>query len=108
MESYEPYRVALLARLAELDSRLHAIETQLDEPASKDWEDMAVEREGDEVLEHLGQAGQDEIARIRAALQRMRDGTYGICAQCEEPISQARLTVLPEAALCNRCAAAAG
>lgn len=103
---YEPYRAALLARLAHLDSRLHAIESELDAPASKDWEEMAVEREGDEVLEHLGQAGQEEIVRIRAALQRMRDGTYGICAQCEEPIAQARLTVLPEAALCNRCATA--
>ena len=40
------YRKALLDRLGELDSRLHHIETELDEPHSKDWEENAVEREG--------------------------------------------------------------
>ena len=57
------YRKALLDRLGELDSRLHHIETELDEPHSKDWEENAVEREGDEVLEQLGHSGEAEIAR---------------------------------------------
>lgn len=103
---HEPYKKAILARLAELDTRLHRIESELDEPKSKDWEELAVEREGDEVLEQLGQGGQDEIARIRAALQRMRDGEYGICARCGEDISVERLKVLPETPLCRTCAAA--
>ncbi len=98
------YRRALLARLGELDTRLHAIESELDEPVSKDWEEAAVEREGEEVLEQLGQSGQEEIARIRAALQRLRDGRYGICARCEDPISPARLDVLPDTPLCKNCA----
>lgn len=108
MATHEPYRIALLARLAELDSRLHAIEMQRDAPASPDRDDMATDREGDEVLEQLDQVGQDEIARIRAALQRMRDGTYGTCPQCGDQIAVARLTILPEAALCNRCAIVMG
>lgn len=96
---------ALLDRLSELDSRLHQIEAELDEPHSKDWEEMAVEREGEEVLEQLGQSGQAEIARIRAALQRMCEGTYGECVRCGEDISEARLDTLPDTPLCRNCAA---
>jgi RNA polymerase-binding transcription factor DksA len=98
------YRQALLDRLSELDTRLHDIESELDTPRSADWEDQATEREGEEVLERLGESGQAEIARIRAALARIRDGSYGICVQCGEPISEARLSVLPATPLCKECA----
>lgn len=106
MRDIAPFRKALMDRLAELDSRLHRIEADLDAPHSKDWEESAVEREGDEVLEQLGQSGEAEIARIRAALQRMRDGTYGECARCGEEIATARLETLPDTPLCRDCAAA--
>lgn len=105
MNSMEKYRTVLLARLSELDTRLHLIEAELDEPHSKDWEESAVEREDDEVLEQLGQSGQEEIARIRAALKRLRDGTYGECVRCAEPILPERLEVLPDTPLCRNCAA---
>ena len=108
MDSVERYRKALLDRLAELDIRLHAIEAELDEPAPQDWEDRAVEREDDEVLEQLGQRGQEEIMRIRAALDRIRQGSYGICRECGDEIAEGRLAVLPETPLCNRCAAGGG
>lgn len=100
-------KAALLLRLSELDSRLHDIEAELDAPHSKDWEEMAVEREGDEVLEQLGQSGQDEIRRIRAALQRIRAGQYGICVRCGDEIGSARLDVLPDTPLCKTCATGA-
>ncbi|MHA7850010.1 TraR/DksA family transcriptional regulator [Roseovarius sp.] len=106
MQSIDTYRTALLKRLGELDSRLHKIEAELDAPHSKDWDDAAIETEGDQVLEHLGQSGQDEIARIRAALQRIRDGSYGECVRCGERISAERLNVLPETPFCKDCAAA--
>lgn len=106
MKTLEDYRKILMSRLAELDSRLHEIEAELDVPHSKDWEESAVEREGDEVLEQLGQSGQGEIARIRAALQRIRNGSYGQCVQCGEDIAPERLETLPETPLCRTCAAA--
>jgi hypothetical protein len=49
-------------RLKALDSRLHEIEDELDSHQSKDWEELATEREDDEVLERLGVSGQEEIA----------------------------------------------
>lgn len=105
MKEVAQYQKALMKRLSELDERLHAIEDELEAPHSKDWEELAVEREGDEVLESLGQAGQEEIRGIRAALQRIRDGEYGYCVKCGDEISDERLAVLPAAPMCKSCAA---
>jgi len=105
MRDFATYRKALLARLAELDSRLHQIEVKLDEPHSKDWEEMAVEREDDEVLERLGESSEAEVVRIRAALKRLREGSFGTCVRCGEMISEARLATLPDTPLCRDCAA---
>lgn len=105
MTAYTAAKAKLLARLKELDGRLHDIEAELEIPHSKDWDEMAVEREGDEVLEGLGEAGLQEIARIKAALQRLREGTYGDCVRCGGEISAARLEVLPDTPFCKTCAA---
>lgn len=104
MTDHSKYKIALLKRLSELDKRLHAIEAELDAPHSKDWEDAAVEREGDEVLEGLGSSGQEEIRRIQAALARVREGEYGFCVKCGDEIAAARLDVVPDAPLCSTCA----
>lgn len=39
----------------------------------------------------------DTLEQIERALQRIEDGTYGICQKTGEPISEERLEVLPEA-----------
>jgi len=105
MRDFTPYRKALLDRLGELDGRLREIEAELVAPAPSDWEERAVEREDDEVLESLGQSSGVEIARIRAALKRLREGTYGECVRCGAPISDARLAALPDTPFCRDCAA---
>lgn len=97
-------KARLEARLAELEDRLTSIEAELDSHNSPDWEERAVEREEDEVLEGMGQSGLAEIRVIRAALARIEDGTYGVCGTCGEPIAQARLDVLPATPFCARCA----
>ena len=100
-------RQTLLARRAELLGALSDIEDKLDDEPSKDWEDRATERQGDEVLEALGASDLAELRRIDAALARVEDGTYGDCLQCGEPISAERLAVLPATPLCKICAAGA-
>lgn len=100
-----PVRKAqLLRRLGELGARLEAIEEELDSHQNRDWEDLATEREGDEVLEATGNAGLTEISQIRAALQRIEAGSYGACVRCGEPIAEARLDALPWTPLCRSCA----
>lgn len=98
------FRKILEGRLKELDVRLHEIEGELDSHQSKDWEELAVEREEDEVLEGLGTSGQDEIAKIQAALARMDDGEFGFCVKCGDEISEERLEVVPHTPFCRKCA----
>jgi DnaK suppressor protein len=43
------------------------------------------------------------LREVRAALGRIADGSYGVCPQCEEEISQKRLKAVPWATLCIRC-----
>jgi RNA polymerase-binding transcription factor DksA len=88
----------------ELQQRLDNIEHELDKPADPNAEERATEREGDEVLEGVGQAGLNEIRGIDAALKRIADGTYGICASCGEGISEDRLKAVPYAVKCRNCA----
>lgn len=97
-------KAALERRLAELGVRLEAIEEELVEHQNRDWEELATEREGDEVLEATGNAGLTEITQIRAALDRIAEGTYGECVRCGDSIAEARLDILPWTPLCRRCA----
>jgi DnaK suppressor protein len=41
--------------------------------------------------------------RVKGALQRIEDGTYGTCLTCEDQISAKRLQAVPWAELCLRC-----
>ena len=45
------------------------------------------------------------IKKIREALVRMDNGTYGICEECGEEISLARLKARPVTTLCVSCKA---
>ncbi|MBT2130081.1 TraR/DksA family transcriptional regulator [Aliiroseovarius lamellibrachiae] len=104
MINTEKFRKTLQKRLQELDVRLHGIEDELDSHQSKDWEELAVEREEEEVLEGLGTSGQDEIVKIRAALRRIDEGEFGICVKCCDEISEERLAVVPHTPYCQKCA----
>ena len=97
-------KTLLLIRRAELTEDPCEIEDKLDDPMPNDWEDRPSERQGDEVLEALGNADLDELRRIDAALARIEDESYGICAKCGDPISDERLRAVPTAALCRNCA----
>jgi DnaK suppressor protein len=43
------------------------------------------------------------IMKIREALERIDDGTFGICESCEEEIGEARLRARPVTTLCIEC-----
>ena len=104
MNQIDTRRMQLDERLAFLEDRLRDLDAELDSHQSKDWEELATEREGDEVLERLGRSGQAEIAQIRAALARMDAGEYGVCVTCGSTISNERLDLLPYTPFCRKCA----
>jgi RNA polymerase-binding transcription factor DksA len=104
MTSISKRKAILQARQAALLSRIGGISDELGSHQEKDWEEIAIEREGEEVLETLGVEAQTELRAIKAALARIETGDYGRCQMCGAPISAARLDVLPDTAFCKDCA----
>ena len=49
----------------------------------------------------------EHLAEIDAALERLADGTYGVCLVCGRPIPAERLEVRPTATTCVGCATSA-
>ena len=101
-------KAQLERRLTELGHRLESIEETLSAPHATDWEELATEREDEEVLDRMGVAGQLEVRQILAALGRMKQNTYGECVTCGEEIDAARLDLLPATPFCRNCAPAGG
>jgi RNA polymerase-binding transcription factor len=81
-------------------------------------EDIAIEKTAD-ALDEVQLAGERELAirnldresnllrNVRAALNRIADGSYGTCMHCEEEIKPKRLEAVPWTKYCIRCQEAA-
>ncbi|GAB4060547.1 TraR/DksA family transcriptional regulator [Catellatospora paridis] len=64
----------------------------------------ATDIENEELVARSLQQRRDQLIE---ALTRLRDGTYGTCATCRQPILAERLLASPSATLCVRCQTAA-
>ena len=102
--SKDPRAEALKAKLADLESRLAGVKKDITKTLSSDFAEQATERENDDVLEEIARETQVSIQQLKAALQRIEDGSYGSCAKCGEDISEGRLDAIPETTLCVNCA----
>ena len=56
----------------------------------------------DLAVRHLDLEAQ-RLREIDKALQRLKDGVYGVCINCDAEINPKRLAALPWAPLCVRC-----
>lgn len=95
---------AQLAQLEERGERIEAHQQNLDREVPQDWDERAVFRGNDQVVDALEQHTRRDIALIRAALLRMDKGVWGECARCGDDISEHRLQALPTALYCLACA----
>ena len=43
------------------------------------------------------------VPRLKRALRKIEEGSYGICESCEEDIPQERLEIIPGALFCVSC-----
>ena len=57
----------------------------------------------DAVLYAVNDSQWRTLAQIERALERLDQGTYGICEECKQPIPEPRLRALPFADLCIAC-----
>jgi len=71
--------------------------------ASGDVVDAALDSVHDEISSQLAEVESQELARTENALERMRDGRYGVCENCGTNIPMARLQALPYATFCIKC-----
>jgi DnaK suppressor protein len=92
-------RNALLA----LKDANQSYEHQLDLDREPDWVDDAANAEDRVVAHGLTDAESREIRAIDAALERIAQGRFGVCASCGEDIEPERLQAMPETALCLGC-----
>jgi RNA polymerase-binding transcription factor DksA len=46
---------------------------------------------------------QRQLRVVLQGLERIRGGTFGLCAKCEKPIAEKRLEALPTAECCITC-----
>lgn len=75
----------------------------LREQSGGDVVDFALDSAQDEISSQLAQVESRELSQIDKALERMREGTYGLCEACEDKIPVMRLQALPYAVLCIEC-----
>jgi DnaK suppressor protein len=66
-------------------------------------EERAQEERSARLLARLDDRTLREMQEIDAALQRISNGTYGVCEGCGEAISESRLALLPETRWCRDC-----
>ena len=100
---------ALEARRDELSAELE----RLTEPPSEGAGVGFGKRVGDGTTEAVERLATTATARsiygsiedIDRALEKVTEGTYGVCDMCGEPIAAARIEALPASALCVSCAA---
>lgn len=98
-------RAELEAQKGRLDARLARIKANVRRTLDADSKERAKELEDQEVVDALGIETTHELILINEALRRMDDGSYGRCADCDEPIASERLLASPHVLLCIDCAA---
>ncbi|MEN0110922.1 MAG: TraR/DksA family transcriptional regulator [Planctomycetota bacterium] len=80
---------------------------QLREQTGSDVVDAALDAAQDEISSQLAEVESRELASIERALDRIRDGVYGVCEGCLKKIPLTRLRALPYATYCIGCQQAA-
>jgi len=99
------YNRLLLAKHGELSSALGEAQSRV--PAAGglqgDVIDQANADAEAELQIRLHQTDGRLLRAIEEALARIRQGTYGVCVVCKQPISKARLEAVPWTRLCREC-----
>jgi DnaK suppressor protein len=54
----------------------------------------------------VGSSFEERLERVDRALEKLDEGSYGICDACGEPIPHPRMQAMPESVLCVTCAGA--
>lgn len=93
----------LLARHSEHIRSEQAAALEASDDGVKDSNDLSLMDVNKEIAFRLGEVESRMVADIDQALLRIDEGSYGICARCERPISVRRLEAVPTARYDAEC-----
>ena len=100
----EHIKKLLLERKLELEMKLSQLsQEKVSDDQVQDPGDQALTSNMELLRNSFQDAEAEEYKRIVLALQKINDGTYGICVDCNEPIQEKRLKSFPNAARCLIC-----
>src|ERR1700756_2441434 len=88
--------------MAEIDSELKA-EREGNKDEGMDTYDLASEERDREINFILSDRERIKINQIDDALERLDDGSYGVCESCGLDIAEERLDAMPFTRLCRDC-----
>ena len=66
--------------------------------------DMGTDNFDQEFTLNLMETEEDTLSQVELALERVEDGAYGTCVECEGRIPKTRLNALPYTPYCVKCA----
>ena len=93
----------LTAELEVADGDLHDLMRDAGDGAGNDQADVGSSTfERDQEMTIVNNA-RDMLLQSQHALERIADGSYGVCENCGEPIGKMRLMAFPRATLCMSC-----
>jgi RNA polymerase-binding transcription factor len=100
----EAVKKKLLERKAEIENELADLYHVDEMPgAVQDPEDYAQQLSMETLKISLQDTEIDEYNRIQQALKMIEEGVYGLCIDCDQPISEKRLKLYPNATRCLVC-----
>ena len=99
---HEEIKALLLSRRAALQAQMRQNQENLSPPSADEGAVLQrnVAREVDQALTNIDVA---DLTRIERALEKMADGTYGLCGECGCSISFERLKIEPQTQHCVAC-----
>lgn len=112
MKDYEYFEQIILQKQQEIVEDLNLLREQLSDSAEGNYENKTYSL-------HMADQGTDAMERektfmfasregkildyLERALQRLQNGTYGYCKDCEKPIEKGRLEAVPHSQICIPC-----
>ena len=99
-ESLEMLKKEIIEKLVADSSEFREILEDMD---PKDLVDIAADDIDRKTLEALGSQELKRLKAIDAALSRIENGRYGLCAKCNKKIPSERLKAIPYALMCIDC-----
>ena len=100
-ETLESMKAQLLAEIQQ--DLKQGRETSKDE--GMDTYDLASEEREREISFILTDRDRGKLQAIEDALDRIEEGSYGVCESCEQEIAEGRLQAMPFTRLCVQCQA---